>query len=92
MSSLVDAMEKYGRQKDDALSACFELGNVRKRADQLEKERVMTARKFKWSWQQIADALGCDRSTVYEKYIADERRWREGVPNGHVDRAAPGTD
>ena len=41
---------------------------LRRLAEQLEAQQVVSARRGGWSWQQIGDALGVTRQSVHTKY------------------------
>jgi hypothetical protein len=41
---------------------------LRRLAEQVEANQVISARRQGWSWQQIGDALGITRQSVHAKY------------------------
>jgi len=41
---------------------------LRRLAERVEANQVVSAREMGWSWQQIGDALGVTRQSVHTKY------------------------
>jgi hypothetical protein len=44
------------------------VGALHRLAEQVEASHVEIARRQRWSWEQIGDALGVSRQSVHAKY------------------------
>jgi ATP-dependent Clp protease ATP-binding subunit ClpA len=84
--SVVDlaALAVQDEQPGQALSAIAEL---RDRLDELEDVQVENARRFGWSWSEIARPLGISRQAVHHKHAT---RVLDGDPDGHRGRMTTG--
>ena len=53
---------------DDPRTALRAVMALRRLAEQLEEDAVVSARRRGWSWDEIGDALGVSRQAVHKKY------------------------
>ena len=55
-------------ESDDPAVGLRAVGALRRLAEQVEARGVRLARERGWSWEQIGDALGVSRQSIYAKY------------------------
>jgi hypothetical protein len=53
---------------DDPAVGLRAVRSLRELADRLENLQVARARELRWSWQQVAEALGVTKQAVHKKH------------------------
>ncbi|HEX6787609.1 MAG TPA: hypothetical protein VF091_00095 [Gaiellaceae bacterium] len=60
---------------DDPEAGLRAVAALRSLLERMERLHVTNARERRYSWQEIADALGVTKQAVHKKYAKKTRRW-----------------